>query len=160
MSSKQINTLIKQLKEKKLTLALAESVTCGLAAHKLSTSPGTSEVFAGSVVCYSPVVKNCLMGIAQKKIDRFTCESKEITEALAKNLKKIMDADIHAAVTGLASAGGSETKEKPVGTVFFSVLYKNKMHHDRQVFKGTPLAVREKACKHLYDLVLLTVNKK
>src|SRR4051794_28794817 len=112
------HAFIKQLQEKNLILALAESVTCGLAAHKLSTAPGTSDVLAGSIVCYTPEVKRDLLGVSQKLIDRYTCESMEVTEALAKNLGKLIDADIYAALTGLASPGGSETKDKPVGTIF------------------------------------------
>jgi nicotinamide-nucleotide amidase len=79
---------------------------------------------------------------------------KEVTERLARNLKSIISADIHAAVTGLASAGGSETKDKPVGTVFFSIVYKGKIRNFRKQFRGTPLEIREKACTTLYELIL------
>lgn len=151
--NKQINTFIHRLSDKNLTLALAESMTCGLAAHRLSTSKGTSEVLAGSVVCYSPEVKKGLLEVPQSTIDRYTCESKEVTQALARNLPRLIKADIHAAITGLASPGGSETKGKPVGTVFFCVRYKNKFHHHRQVFRGSPLEIRKKACLVLYDLI-------
>ncbi len=44
----------------------------------------------------------------------------QVTTALAKNLPKLIKADIHVAITGLASAGGTETKDKPVGTIFFA----------------------------------------
>lgn len=156
--NKQINTFINRLSEKKLTLAFAESMTCGLAAHRLSTTKGTSEVLAGSIVCYTPEVKRDLLGVSQKTIDRYTCESAEVTKALAKNLPGLIEADIHAAITGLASPGGSETKDKPVGTVFFCVLYKNKFHHHRQVFRGSPLEIRKKACLVLYDFITKTTS--
>jgi nicotinamide-nucleotide amidase len=153
------HAFIKQLQEKNLILALAESVTCGLAAHKLATAPGTSDVLAGSIVCYTPEVKRDLLGVSQKLIDRYTCESMEVTEALAKNLEKLIDADIHAALTGLASPGGSETKEKPVGTIFFCIKFKNKMHRYKKLFRGTPLEIRKKACMSLYEHVLKTIHK-
>ena len=158
--NKTVSVLIKTLKEKELTLALAESMTCGLAAHKLSTCPGTSDVFAGAVVCYTPAVKKNMFSIPQTRIDQYSCESKEITEALAKNLSKNIKADIYAAVTGLASAGGSETKAKPVGSVFFSVMYKNKVHNFRKVFRGSPLEIRTKACLELYQCILSVVNSR
>jgi nicotinamide-nucleotide amidase len=156
--NKTVSLLIKTLKEKKLTLAMAESMTCGLAAHKLSTCPGTSDVFAGSVVCYTPEVKKSLFRIPQTRIDRYSCESKEITEILAKNLSGLIKADIYGAITGLASAGGSETKDKPVGTVFFAVSYKNKVYHLKKLFRGTPLEIRTKACMALFEFILSIIT--
>lgn len=148
---------IKTLLEKNLTLALAESITCGLASHQLSTAKGTADMFKGSIVCYNPELKKDLLNIPQSMQDKFSCESKEVTESLAKNLSKLIKADIHAAITGLASAGGSETKSKPVGTVFFSVKFKNKIYNQRKVFKGTPLQIRIKSCYALYNFILSIV---
>jgi nicotinamide-nucleotide amidase len=152
------NAFIKRLKEQNLTLALAESVTCGLAAHKLSTAPGTSDVLKGSIVCYHTDVKKDLMRIPQKLLDAYTSESKEVTEALAKNLKRLIKADIYAALTGLASPGGSETSNKPVGTVFFCINFKGKMHRYRKLFKGTPLEIRKKACMSLYEFIIKIIQ--
>ncbi|MDB5228189.1 MAG: hypothetical protein JWN78_2382 [Bacteroidota bacterium] len=151
---------INTLKEKELTVAFAESMTCGLAAHKLSTVKGVSDVLAGSVVCYTPDVKMKLLRVKKDMICKCTCESQEVTDALATNLSKLIKADIYAAVTGLASEGGSETKEKPVGTVFFSVLYKNKIHPLRKLFRGTPSEIKEKACLELYKFILSVVSAK
>ena len=151
---KKVAIFIKAMKAKKLTLALAESVTCGLAAHKLSTCPGTSEVLKGSIVCYTPEVKHNLLGIPQNLMDTHSCESAQVTEALAKKLPGLIEADVYAAITGLASAGGSETKSKPVGTVFFALWYQQKVFKLRKVFRGTPLTIRKKACMELYDFIL------
>lgn len=148
------NRLIKALIEKKLTLALAESMTCGLAAHQLSTNKGTADVFKGSIVCYNTEVKRHLLGIPQLKIDRYTAESAEVTGLLVKHLPRLISADIYAAITGLASPGGSETKTKPVGTVFFCFKKGNRIYHHRKVFRGTPLEIRKKACDELYKFIL------
>lgn len=145
---------IRTLKEKQLKLALAESVTGGLAAHLLAGVPGTSEVLAGSIVCYSPEVKAALMGIPQTLIERYSCESMEVTEALVKKLPKLIRADVYAAMTGLASEGGSETKDKPVGSVFLVVAYKRRLFRQKKVFRGTPLTIRKKACYELYRMIL------
>jgi nicotinamide-nucleotide amidase len=150
---KYANALVRTLKEKALTLALAESVTCGLAAHRLSGCIGTSETFRGSIVCYAPQVKIKLLKVPKKMIERCTCESKEVTGILAKHLPRLIEADIHAAVTGLASPGGSETREKPVGTIFIAVRFRKRTHHFRKVFKGTPLNIRKKACDAVYRIV-------
>ncbi len=151
---KRLALFIKTLKENELSLALAESVTCGLAAHLLAGVPGTSEVLKGSVVCYTPAVKTGLLGIPQKLVTKYSCESMEVTEALAKHLPKIVQADIHAAVTGLASVGGSETSQKPVGTVFFAVHYRGKLFRQRHLFNGSPLNIRKQACFKLYRIIL------
>jgi nicotinamide-nucleotide amidase len=82
----------------------------------------------------------------------------EVTEGLAKNLSGLMKANVYAAVTGLASEGGSETKEKPVGTVFFSVVYKRKPYNARKLFRGSPSEIKEKACLELYRLILDVVQ--
>ncbi|MCW3077698.1 MAG: hypothetical protein JWO32_2307 [Bacteroidetes bacterium] len=153
------NPFVKTLLEKKLTLALAESMTCGLAAHQLSTCKGTADVFKGSIVCYNEEVKKDLLKVSKNLIRKHTCESAPITESLVKQLSKLIKADIHAAITGLASAGGSETKTKPVGTVFFCIRYKNKIYNIRKVFRGTPLQIRVKACYALYDLILEKINQ-
>lgn len=145
---------IRTLKEKQLKLALAESITCGLAAHLLAGVPGTSEVLAGSIVCYSPEVKTGLMGIGESMIRRYSCESMEVTEALAKKLPKLIRADVYAAITGLASGGGSETADKPVGSVFLVVCYKRRIFRQEKVFRGSPLTIRKKACYELYRMIL------
>jgi nicotinamide-nucleotide amidase len=154
----KVNDLVKDLQGKKLKLALAESMTCGLAAHKLSTAKGVSEVLAGSIVCYSPEVKCTLLHVKKSLVDKYTAESMQVTEALARNLSTMIDADIHAAVTGLASKGGTETKEKPVGTVFICIYFKRKMHKVRKVFRGSPSEIKIKACEEIYTTILSIVK--
>lgn len=152
--------LINTLKEKQMTLVIAESITCGLAAHRLSAIPGISEVLAGSIVCYSPEMKMSLLKVPGKIIEKHTCESAQVTKSLAENLHKVMKADLYAAATGLASPGGSETKEKPVGTVFLSVCYKSKTYNQRFLFRGTPNKIKVKACDAMYEMVIKIVNSK
>jgi nicotinamide-nucleotide amidase len=150
--------LVKTLKDEQLTMAMAESVTCGLAAHKLSTLPGVSEILAGSVVCYTPEVKTSLLGVPKKLIKKYTCESAQVTRSLAERLCAVIKADVHVAVTGLASPGGSETKDKPVGTIFISVCYKKKTYNKKLLFRGTPVKIRAKACDALYKMILHCVD--
>jgi nicotinamide-nucleotide amidase len=138
------------LKKNKLTIALAESMTCGLAAHKLGTISGTSEILTGSIVCYSERVKTGLLRIKKLLIEKHTAESQKVTDALALNLSKIITADIHAAITGLAAPGGSESKSKPVGTVFYSIFFKGHLYRMKTKFNGSPLQVKEKACRRFF----------
>jgi len=147
------NRLVKFLQQKQLSIALAESVTCGLVSHQIGTVRGVSDVFRGSIVCYDPAVKISLMKIKPALIRRCTAESPEVTDALARQLGRLIDADICCAVTGLACEGGSETKTKPVGTVFISMYFRRRIYRQRLLFRGTPTEIREKISKALCTFV-------
>ena len=155
---RKANILIKKMKEKGLTLALAESITCGLTAMKLSSCIGVSDVLTASVVCYTPEAKMELLKIDGAIIEKCTCESQEVTDQMAEHLAKLIKADVYAAITGLASPDGSETKEKPVGTVFYAVRFNNKTHGFRATFRGTPLEIKTKAAVKMYDYVLEVIT--
>ena len=142
------------MQQKGLTLSIAESITCGMAAEKLATAFGTSDVFQGAVICYTPEVKRDVLKVPQKMIDKYTCESMQVTEVLAANIGKIIKADVCAAITGLASPGGSENKNKPVGTVFICFAYKNKKYKKKYLFRGTPVQIRKKASMALFELII------
>jgi nicotinamide-nucleotide amidase len=150
---REATKLIKQLQHKGLTLALAESMTCGLASYHLGIVKGTMDVFKGSVVCYCPEVKTNVLGVRKRLIRKFTPESQQVTDAMAMRLSKLLDAEIFGAVTGLAAKGGSETAKKPVGTVFLTVLFRDKIIRSRKLFRGTPAIIIEKACRELYQLI-------
>jgi nicotinamide-nucleotide amidase len=152
------NDLVKTLQEKKLTLALAESVTCGQAAHQLSLVKGTGDVLQGGIICYDEKVKCGLLKVSKRLIEKHTAESQRVTDELAKNLKLLLKADIYGAITGLADKGGSESKSKPVGTIYLSIYYKRKFYRRKKLFRGSPLAVTKKACKALYEFILETVK--
>jgi len=156
-----VNRLVKALQEKQLTLALGESMTCGLAAHQLCTVKGTSDVLKGSIVCYDPKAKIELVKIPASLIKRYSAESSQVTEAFVKKLSSLLTADIHVAITGLAapSVNGSESKDKPVGTVFIAIYYKNKLHSYRKLFRGNAIEIRKKACNEVYELILNTIKE-
>ncbi len=156
---KKANELVKRMQTEGLTLVLAESMTCGLAATKLSSCIGVSNVLLASLVCYTPKAKIQLLQVKQADIQKYTCESHEVTRQMADNLSKLVKADIYAAITGLASSDGSETSEKPVGTTFYAIRYKQKTTDYRKVFRGSPLEIKTKAAVYLYDLILKLVKQ-
>lgn len=146
------------LRENKLTIAFAESVSCGMLAGKLATISGTSEVLMGSIVCYNEKVKINLLKVPRKLIDKRTAESQQVTDMLANNLSKFIPADICAAITGLAAPGGSETKTKPLGTIFYSFIYRGKFFRLRKIFRGSPLEIRNKACDYLFKFIIREIK--
>lgn len=155
---KKAQELVRCLQDRGLTLALAESMTCGLAAMKLSSVIGVSDVLLASLVCYTPKAKMQLLQVKRATISRHTCESAEVTREMAENLSEQVEASIYAAITGLASSDGSETRDKPVGTVFYAIHYQDKTHDFRKVFRGSPLEIKTKAAVELYELILKLVR--
>jgi PncC family amidohydrolase len=153
------NKLVKTLCENEITLALAESITCGLAAHGLANYKGTGDVLRCSMVCYDEAMKTKLLGVPASMIRKFSAESPQVTARMADGLRRMKVADICAAVTGLASSGGSENKHKPVGTVFYAVSWKGKKYKMRKQFRGTPLFIRKRACEELYAFILKLVKQ-
>lgn len=154
-----IKKVINILREKNATVAFAESMTCGMACNGLNLATGTSEVLMGGIVCYNEKVKKNLLQINPELIEKYTAESQEVTDALAINLQQLIDSDLHIAITGLNADGGSENPEKPVGTVFFSILYKGKLTRYRKVFKGTPKRIKKEACKKVYEMIIEILEK-
>ncbi len=142
--------LVKLLQSRGLKLALAESMTCGEAAGRLVSVQGTSEVLLCSVVCYHESAKTSLLKVSQRIIRKYTAESQQTTDAMVMKLKRLIKADVYAAITGLASPGGSETKRKPVGTVFFSLIAGKKLRRVKKKFNGSPSEIRKKACDFVY----------
>lgn len=150
--------IVDTLREHQLTIAFAESITCGLAAHTIGSVPNTSEVFMGSIVCYDENVKKTLLTVPAALIKKHTAESAQVTERLAKNLKRLIKADIHVAVTGLAAPGGSETKSKPVGTVFYAMQFSGKTFQHKARYRGTPLEIKKRAVEGMFEFILKRIR--
>ncbi|WP_299758546.1 CinA family protein [uncultured Pontibacter sp.] len=149
MNQTELSELMISLKDKGLTVAFAESCTAGLLASEFVRAKGSSEVLKGSLVVYQPEVKQKLLGVKKETLDLYTAESQQVTNEMVMGLKKLLGADISIATTGLAGPGGSETEEKPVGTMFVSFLYDGKAEEFREVFKGNTESVR----KQLVDFI-------
>jgi len=126
MAEELILRASKILAEKKLTIAFAESATAGWLCSEFALAPESGQTLMGGIVCYDADIKKYLLKIPADFIEKYTPESAEVTEELAKRLQNFIRADIHVAVTGLTTPGGSETAEKPVGTMFIHLLIKNR----------------------------------
>jgi competence/damage-inducible protein CinA-like protein len=107
-------------RERGLTLAAAESCTGGLVAARLTSVPGSSDVFRGGVVAYANDVKRAQLGVPAETLDRHGSVSAETARAMAEGARARLNADVAVAVTGVAGPGGG-TPEKPVGLVHLHV---------------------------------------
>jgi nicotinamide-nucleotide amidase len=104
------SVVLQLMRERSLTLGLAESVTGGLVAARLTGVPGASDVLRGSVVSYASDVKFDLLGVAPGPV-----VSSEAAEQMAAGASRVLGADIGLALTGVA--GPTEQDGQPVGTL-------------------------------------------
>jgi len=139
MPLESITICSRRLAEKGLKIAFAESATAGWLASEFSLTPTSGGVLLGGIVCYDACTKEALFDIPQEIIDEYTPESAEVTRLLAERLTKFFECDIAVGITGLTKPGGSETEEKPVGTMFIHItLPGHRYCAHREVFKGSP----------------------
>ncbi len=110
------------LKEKKLTVATAESCTGGLVAALLTEIPGASAYFYGSIVTYANDAKKRFVGVKEETLELFGAVSEETAREMVEGLIAATGVDAGIAVTGIAGPeGGSD--DKPVGTAYVAVHY-------------------------------------
>ena len=102
-------------------IATAESCTAGLVAARLTDIPGSSAYVAGGVVAYANEAKSGMLDVDADLIETHGAVSEPVAEAMARGALNRFDANTAVATTGIAGPGGG-TKDKPVGTVCFSVM--------------------------------------
>lgn len=115
----------KILKDQYLTLATAESCTGGYIAHLITSIPGSSSYFNGSVVSYSNQVKMNTLHVSPETLELFGAVSQETVIEMAEGVKRVLSTDCSIAVSGIAGPDGG-TPDKPVGTVWIAVSTPNK----------------------------------
>ena len=134
MQLERLNKIIDKMIGQKLNISFAESMTAGNLVGEFAKGKGAGKALKGGVVVYTKESKIELLSVNPSTIEKYSAESQKVTNELVKGLKELMKTDIVVAVTGLASNGGSETKEKPVGTVFISILYNDNLKEFRKIF--------------------------
>ena len=108
------------LRSHQATLAVAESCTGGLIAHRLTNVPGSSDYFERGVVAYSNRAKVEILRVPEEILARLGAVSAPVAEKMAEGVRQISRSTLGLSITGIAGpAGGSE--EKPVGTVFIAL---------------------------------------
>ena len=137
MAEERILACSKLLAEKGLTIAFAESATAGWLCSEFALAPESGKVLKGGIVCYDATLKEDILKVPHELIVGFTPESAEVTEELARRLGAVILSNIQVGVTGLTGPGGSETPEKPVGTMFLAVMINGTLINRRYVFQGS-----------------------
>ncbi|MGW7385116.1 CinA family protein [Streptomyces sp. NPDC054794] len=108
--------LVRLLTVRGETLAVAESLTGGLVAAEITTVPGASKVFRGSVTAYATELKHELLGVDATLLAERGAVDPQVAAQMAAGVRKTLGADWGLATTGVA--GPDPQDGKPVGTVF------------------------------------------
>ncbi len=108
------SVVLQLLRERTWSLGLAESVTGGLVAGRITAVPGASEVFVGSIVSYASEVKFDLLGV-----DRGPVVSEAAAAQMAEGARRVLHADVALSLTGVA--GPTEQDGMPVGTLCIGI---------------------------------------
>lgn len=114
-----------RLRELNLTISTAESCTGGMIAQLITSVPGCSDYYKGSIVSYARSVKEKMVGVSQETIDSFTVVSEEVALEMAKGVREKLETDLGISTTGVAGPSlGEDGKE--VGTVWMAIADEKK----------------------------------
>ena len=115
-----VEEVSKLLKKSKNKLAVAESCTGGYISHLITSLPGSSQFFAGSIVSYSNEIKRDILNVRETNLKKHGAVSEFVVNDMAINTMSLFETDYTIATSGIAGPGGG-TEEKPVGLVWVAV---------------------------------------
>jgi nicotinamide-nucleotide amidase len=124
------------LRERGLSLALAESCTGGLVGHRITNIAGSSAYLRGGIVAYADDAKMALLGVRRETLAAHGAVSDETAAEMAAGARRALGADIGVGITGIAGPDGG-TPEKPVGTVCFGLAAESGVVARRYQLWGT-----------------------
>ncbi len=153
-----LEEVVQTLKEQKLTISAAESLTGGRFSEALTSIEGSSSFFKGSIVCYSDDVKQSILQVNKEIIAEHGAISKQCAKQMAENVKNLMKTNIGISFTGVA--GPTSVEGKDVGTVYIGVSIDCR---PTEVYKLQLAGIREliqnRTVKHGLYLILKQMNK-
>lgn len=161
MSHIKIEECSELLANKKLKIAFIESATAGAVAAAFALTPYSGDVLVGGLICYDLEVKTSVLKISKELVEKYSAESQEITKQMAVKGKKLFKkADVIIAVTGLTKPGGSESIDKPVGTVFINFILPSEQFGIKKVFDGSADEIVTNTTYFVADFLIAQLNIK
>lgn len=148
----------KLLREKGLTLSIAESCTGGLVSNLITSIPESSDFFQGGIIAYSNRIKKELLRVPGETLKKFGAVSEEVAKGMANNIRELMKTDIGISTTGIAGPGGGSEK-KPVGMVIFGVDIKGKITTNIEYYKPPRERIKMQAATALLKILKDNLNK-
>ena len=140
------------LKEKGLTVSVAESCTGGLLAQRFTDLPGASAAFKGGVVSYWSQVKHDVLGVPNDLLFQYGAVSDPVARAMAEGVRTLMGSDLALSVTGVAGPDSDE-RGNPVGLVYVAVAGQGETYVRVVHAAGPRNRVRTVAASHALDLL-------
>lgn len=126
-------TLGKVLIHNDKTISTAESCSGGKIASLITSVPGSSQYFKGSVVAYSNQIKNKILQVEEGIISKHGAVSQQVVELMAANVRNLFETDFSVAISGIAGPDGG-TEEKPVGTTWIAVASEKQVLSKKYIF--------------------------
>lgn len=148
MTSEEINKLFI---EKGLTLGSVESFTGGLFSETITSVPGASKFFKGSLVTYATIEKHRILGISNEDIDKYGVVSKEIAYLMAKRGQELLDVDYCISFTG--NAGPSAMEDKPVGQIYIGIASKKEIEVYSYILKGNRRDIQKEGVTNALEIL-------
>ena len=142
----------KLLSSRHWTLALAESCTGGLIAHRLTEVPGSSAYLDRGIVTYSNKAKQELLGVSSALFRKYGAVSAQVAEAMAKGIRAKSHVDLGVSVTGIAGPGGGSEK-KPVGLVYMAIDGPRGSQSQRCQFWGDRTEIKFRSSQAALDMI-------
>jgi PncC family amidohydrolase len=124
------------LQSRGLTLGAVESATGGLISRLVTSVPGSSSYFKGSVVSYSNEIKNRIIGVKAETLQKFGAVSEPAAKEMAAGGRKLLNVDICVADTGIAGPGGA-VPGKPLGLFYLGLAHRDGVSTRKHEFTGT-----------------------
>jgi nicotinamide-nucleotide amidase len=140
------SVVLEMLRQRRMSLAVAESVTGGMVGSRLTAIPGASDIFRGAVVAYHGEVKFKLLGVPQGPV-----VTAEAARAMADGVRRALGADVGLSTTGVA--GPSEQEGQPVGTVWCGLAIGDKVQAELVRLPGNRERIRQYAVINLLNLL-------
>lgn len=150
ITSQQIGDLLKKSGQ---TISVAESVTGGMVASRLTSVAGCSEYFIGGIVCYHPRIKVVQVGLPAALISQYGVVSREVAMSMAQEIRKRFKTDIGIATTGVA--GPAPMPPAQVGKVFVALATDRTTEYKEVNLQGPRNEIRKKATQAALGLLWL-----
>jgi nicotinamide-nucleotide amidase len=144
--------ILDRLRERRQTLAVAESCTGGLMSAQITDVPGASDVFLGGVVSYSNDAKERFLDVPRDVLVAHGAVSEEVSRTMASGVRNRFASDWGVGITGIAGPGGG-TADKPVGLVHWAVAGPGGVWADHRVFPGDRPIIRQWSLNSALDLL-------
>jgi PncC family amidohydrolase len=140
------------LRQRGMTLAVAESCTGGLVGHRITNVPGSSDYYEGSITAYSYDVKELVLGMQRDTLYRYGAVSEQTAREMASRVRHVFRADVGLSVTGIAGPGGG-TPEKPVGLVYIALAASDGEWVEKYVWDGDREENKKRSAEAALDLL-------